>query len=280
MLTKISIIFIYLIKIFDTILNGLFGIDFYGFLNDKLTQRYYAIEIKKKKTKFFIPNHITKWRVNTFFNKEPETLNWIDNFNKKKKIVFWDIGSNIGLYSIYAALLVNKIKVYSFEPSFLNLNILSRNIYINKLGKKINIFQLPLSNNKNNFQSMNETTLSVGGAHSTFGETLKKKKIINSYKILGTSLDNAIDKKLIEIPDYIKIDVDGIEHLILIGFSKFLSNQKTKSILLEINKGELKKNNIIFNLLRKNKFQLKSIEQSKISREGDKKTYNYIYNKI
>ena len=127
---------------------------------------------------------------------------------------------------------------------------------------------------------MNETTLSVGGAHSTFGETLKKKKIINSYKILGTSLDNAIDKKLIEIPDYIKIDVDGIEHLILIGFSKFLSNQKTKSILLEINKGELKKNNIIFNLLRKNKFQLKSIEQSKISREGDKKTYNYIYNKI
>ena len=52
MLTKISIIFIYLIKIFDTILNGLFGIDFYGFLNDKLTQRYYAIEIKKKKPNF------------------------------------------------------------------------------------------------------------------------------------------------------------------------------------------------------------------------------------
>ena len=66
---------------------------------------------------------------------------------------------------------------------------------------------------------------------------MNKKKIINSYKILCTSLDNAIDKKLIEIPDYIKIDVDVIEHLILIGFSKFLSNQKTKSILLEINKG-------------------------------------------
>ncbi|MDC0446021.1 FkbM family methyltransferase [Candidatus Pelagibacter sp.] len=280
MLTKITIIFIFLIKIFDTILNNLFGIDFYGFLNDKLTQRYCELKIKKKKIKFFIPNHITKWRVNTFFNKEPETLNWIDNFNKKRKIVFWDIGSNIGLYSIYAALLFDKIKIYSFEPSFLNLNILSRNIYINKLRKKINIFQLPLSNNKNSFQSMNETTLSSGGAHSTFGATFTKQKIINSYKILGTSLDNAIEKKLIEMPDYIKIDVDGIEYLILIGFSKFLSNKKTKSILIEINKGEVNKNKKIFNLLKKNKFKLKSIEQSKISREGDKKTYNYIYNKV
>ncbi len=48
------------------------------------------------------PNPICKYRVNTFSSKEPETLDWIDSFNSDD--VFWDIGANIGIYSIYAAL--------------------------------------------------------------------------------------------------------------------------------------------------------------------------------
>ena len=36
------------------------------------------------------------------FDQEPETLEWIDTFQNDKKIIFWDIGANIGIYSIYA----------------------------------------------------------------------------------------------------------------------------------------------------------------------------------
>ena len=60
--------------------------------------------------------------------KEPETLEWIDQF-KGDKIVFWDIGANVGLYSIYAALKHKDIQIISFEPSVNNLRVLSRNIY-------------------------------------------------------------------------------------------------------------------------------------------------------
>ena len=49
------------------------------------------------------------------------------------------------------------------------------------------------------------------------------------YQILGTTINNLIDNKILEIPDYIKIDVDGIEHLILEGGSKYLKNNKLKS---------------------------------------------------
>ena len=41
--------------------------------------------------------------------------------------------------------------------------------------------------------------------------------------------------KIIPFPNYIKIDVDGIEHLILEGGIKTLNNGEIKSVLIEIN---------------------------------------------
>ena len=281
MLTRFTKLFIFLIKIIDFIINKIFKIDFYGFFTDKIVQRYDFIFIKNKKIKFFIPNHISKWRVETFFNKEPETLEWIDNF-KKKKIIFWDIGANVGLYSIYASIVHSKINVYSFEPSFLNLNIISRNIFINNLKNKIRIFQLPLNDKYFNYAQMNETTLSIGGAFSGFRNNVKNyegKKVLNSYKILGVSLDTLIENKILDIPDYIKIDVDGLEHLILNGFSKFISHKKIKSILLEIDEDKKKLNKKIFKFLKNKKFVFKKKEQSNITKNSSLKVFNYIFNK-
>ena len=41
---------------------------------------YQTIKILGQNVSFFEPNSLTKWRVDTFFSKEPETLEWIDNF--------------------------------------------------------------------------------------------------------------------------------------------------------------------------------------------------------
>ena len=87
-----------------------------------------VIEDINKKVNFFVPNYITNYLIDTFFSKEPETLEWIDSFDKNKKVIFWDIGANIGIYSIYAALKHSDIEVVCFEPSTSNLRILSRNI--------------------------------------------------------------------------------------------------------------------------------------------------------
>ena len=70
---------------------------------------YKKIKILDKMITFFIPNQLVNWRVDTFL-KEPETLQWIDGFKTEEKIIFWDIGSNIGLYSIYATLKHKKCK--------------------------------------------------------------------------------------------------------------------------------------------------------------------------
>ncbi len=49
---------------------------------------YTSLNVLDKKILFFTPINDSKWRIDSFFSKEPETLEWIDNFNKNKKITF------------------------------------------------------------------------------------------------------------------------------------------------------------------------------------------------
>ena len=108
---------------------------------------------------FAVPNKLNHFRVNTFSSKEPETLEWIDSLPNGS--ILWDIGANIGLYSIYAASKKN-CQVFSFEPSVFNLELLARNINLNKLQEKITIIPLPLCN-KMGPNNMLFTTTDWGG---------------------------------------------------------------------------------------------------------------------
>tara|TARA_B100001121_G_C18599376_1_gene578728 strand:+ start:77 stop:736 length:660 start_codon:yes stop_codon:yes gene_type:complete len=176
---------------------------------------------------------LTNYRYRTFFSKEPETIEWIDNFEKNR--VFYDIGANVGLYSIYASICKNS-KVFSFEPSFFNLELLARNIFSNNMNKKIVIVPLPL-NDKISISNFELTSTDWGGALSTFekgfndsGEPIDTKF---SYKTLGISLDQLVEKFNLPNPSYIKIDVDGLEHFIISGGRSIIS--KASEILLEVN---------------------------------------------
>ena len=122
----------------------------------------------------------------------------------------------------------------------MNTKILARNISINNLTKKINIVQLPLSDKKNQFDLMSESTFEEGGSFNSFSTTNNSgifKKKINKYYILGTNLNYLINNKIIPLPNYIKIDVDWIENLILVGLSNFLRHTSIRSILIELYPG-------------------------------------------
>ena len=90
---------------------------------------------------FSIPNALNRYRADTFSTKEPETLEWIDSIPNGS--VVWDIGANIGLYSCYAAK-QRGCRVFAFEPSVFNLELLARNIFLNELTEQITIVPLPL----------------------------------------------------------------------------------------------------------------------------------------
>jgi len=101
-----------------------------AFVNAKINQKS-ALKLDGETLYLATPNFLNRYRHKTFFSKEPETLQWMDGF--KKEAVFYDIGANVGLYSIYAAKKRNA-KVFSFEPSFFNLEFLARNVYQYRVG--------------------------------------------------------------------------------------------------------------------------------------------------
>jgi len=232
--------------------------------------------------KFFVPNEISNWRVKTFFDKEPETLEWIDSFHKDKKIIFWDIGANIGLYSIYAAIRHKNIEIVSFEPSTNNLRILSRNISINNLENIVKINQFALSDKANCHELMNESEFIEGYSMSTFsynqdfeGNLLQAK---NKYRLFGTSISNLIEQGILNVPNYIKIDVDGIEHKILSGAKQVLNNRNLKGMLIEINENYEEQYRSVIDVMEKFNFKIKYKKQSQFELpEKFKNTFNYIF---
>ena len=199
---------------------------------------------KSEKIKFYSPSKIASYRVKTFFTKEPETIEWLNNYGSEEKCLY-DIGANMGIYSIYYAKKF-KSKVYAFEPSFRNLDLLCRNIKLNSLEKFIFLIPNPLSEKFliSDFFQLNSLP---GKAEATFNDEKIKNSIVKSinntnknytvnYKTLGLSIDNLIDLNVIEPPNLIKIDVDGNETDILKGCKRTIQNLKKITVLVETRK--------------------------------------------
>ena len=277
---SLNIFFIY------TIILKIISKRSYYYLNDLL---FTTIQNKKKTIKLdvnqiqiFTPNQLCEYRADTFFSKEPETINWIDKYGEKS--VLYDIGANIGLYSIYHSI-TNQSRSYAFEPSVFNLIQLTKNININKCQELIYVISNPLSN-ISSIAEFNYSSSIEGGALSSFGVdfNFEGKKMISHLKLnkLGFTIDDLIESKyLSQKPNLIKIDVDGIEHLILDGCYKTLRDNECKTVLVEINDS--------FNLQRENSerilndcgFKLLKREQSIHTKNNDgfEKTYNQIWEK-
>ncbi len=182
---------------------------------------------------FSIPNQLNIFRVNTFSTKEPETLEWIDSIPQGS--VLWDVGANVGLYSCYAAK-SRHITVYAFEPSVFNLELLARNIYINNLVDRVIIIPLALTDSLK-ISTLNMTSTHWGGALSTFGEDYGDdgRYLLKTFEFssVGVSMDDVAASLNIPYPDYIKMDVDGLEHQILSGGSTVL--KKVSGLSIEVN---------------------------------------------
>ena len=198
-------------------------------IREKTTKTSY----KNISLEFFTPTRLNDYRVKTFESKEPETLEWIDSF--PEGAVLWDIGANIGLYSVYVAK-ARKANVFAFEPSVFNLELLAKNIFTNNVSSLITLIPLPL-NNRLGVSKMQMSSTELGGALSTFEHKIgwdgARLDAIFEYSVLGVTMDYASETLKIAQPDYIKIDVDGIEHLLLSGGKKVLS--QAKGILIEVN---------------------------------------------
>jgi len=194
----------------------------------------YRREINGRQCVFYCPNELVFWRVQTHFTKEPETIEWIQTFREGE--VLFDVGANIGLYSIYAAL--RGVDVVAFEPESQNYALLNKNIFINQLSEQVMCFNLALSSH-DSIEYLYIPKFEWGGALNNFGVPLnwQHKEFTPIFKqgVIGFSLDSFLDFYPSKFPMHLKIDVDGLENAILFGAKRTIEDSRLKSVLIEIN---------------------------------------------
>lgn len=182
-----------------------------------------------------------KKRLHLYTIDEPETIDWIKSF--KENSIFWDIGSNVGGFSFIASMHHQNIKIFSFEPNFINFYCQLKTCKENDIK---NIFTFNLAINDKKEVAYFKYDILKNGAKGTFGEALKDNLLKSDYSnpfkrginqeilMLGISLDSLVYEFCLEKPNYIKIDVDGNELLVIKGAKRLLSDNNVKQIFIEV----------------------------------------------
>ncbi len=166
-----------------------------------------------------------KFRAESFWWKENETLEWIRSFAPHD--VFFDVGANVGIYSLYAASLYPEMKTVAFEPMFSNYSALSHNIHLNgfayieprqyAVGNRAIFVELHVSNNEAG-QSGSQVRVDGGRFDRKMG-------------VIMVSIDDFCMGKFPK-PAHVKIDIDGQELEVVKGMQKTLPH--IKSALIEV----------------------------------------------
>jgi len=182
--------------------------------------------------KLFCPSRMVFNRARSFFTKEPETVNWISTFRPEDTLL--DVGATVGLYSLLAA--KRGAKVVAFEPEPQNFAVLTRNVYINGLSDMIVPLNLAISNGTR-IDFLYMPVVGIGNAFNQFGVPTESgvAEAANSAKqfVMAYTLDAFLATFPQFSPNHIKIDVDGLEHLVIFGADKSLENPAVKSLLVE-----------------------------------------------
>ena len=184
---------------------------------------------------YLTPTLFTKWRVDSLFEKEPVTIEWIAGFGAGEVLV--DVGANVGMYTIWAAK-TRGVRVFAFEPEAQNFALLNRNIVLNDLGGQVRAYCLALSDQAG-YSELHLSDLRIGGSCHSLGEQVDFKhepmKPAFSQGCVATRLDDLVASGVVPAPDHIKIDVDGFEPKVIAGARNVLADARVRSLLIETN---------------------------------------------
>lgn len=182
--------------------------------------------------------------VSGFQTDEPEMLAWIDSM--KAGETFWDIGANIGIFTMYAALRKD-LNILAFEPNGLNFGIMMEHMVLNGLDRYAQCFCIAFAQ-KDEIGQLVCGDSEVGQAGNNLIEedgTSLTKEHTGSFRqsVPVFSIDSFRKAFALGIPDHVKLDVDGLEHIILRGGKETLS--QIKSLMIEIEGDDARKKELL-----------------------------------
>ena len=159
---------------------------------------------------------------------EHEEMRMLSRIKLEPEIAIWDIGANVGVYSIFFAKTFQGCKIVSFEPSKSTFELLKQNLFHNKCDQVLAInYGLGQSTQsqilfKSSHGAGSNSIVLQEGPQSTIGEEIKM-----------TTIDGYISNYPDLAPKLIKVDVEGYEPKVIMGGELFIKSQKP-IIMMEV----------------------------------------------
>jgi FkbM family methyltransferase len=148
--------------------------------------------------------------------------------------VFYDIGANIGFFTVIAARLVGPGgRVYAFEPVPQNVSALRRNIRLNQF-EQVQVMECAVSNHSGE----GELLLANWGGGSALATASTPPDQIGKITVALASIDQLLADEKIAPPAIVKIDVEGAELQVLEGMHQAIQAHRPL-ILYELDDEDL-----------------------------------------
>lgn len=183
---------------------------------------------------FHVPAPLLHDRAVRMLEKEPDTIEWLDRLGPDD--VLWDVGANVGVFSLYAAVR-SRCRVVAFEPSAANFHVLARNVQLNP-GARVDAYCVALAG-ATGLGSMNLASPALGMAMAQFGKPGELSPYWHGpvggiHGMVGFTVDEFIARFSPPFPTHMKLDVDGLEPAILRGAAATLRDPRLRSVMAEL----------------------------------------------
>ena len=218
------------------------------FLNDKLFWYYFKKRANLYHTKFI--------KAPLYFSAKPSYMKLVPSdhisqqiaftgayeYNLSKKItniakqgdqVLVDVGANMGYFSILFGIANKSNKVFAFEASPRNHQLLTHNIKLNKLENQVTI--IPKAAGKES----GVLPFSLGHEKQTGWGGISASKSSNTVEVEVLTLDEYFANKDTSI-DVLKVDVEGADTWVLEGAKDLIQAGRIKEIYYEENLPRMK----------------------------------------
>ena len=181
------------------------------------------IALYTNKTKFYVKKGQTGLTGNLYCGlHEFEDMMFLLHFLRQEDY-FFDIGSNVGSYSILANSHVGSTTI-SFEPLPATVELLRRNKKVNGNSISWNIEMLALGDKVESLWFTSD--------RDTMNQIVDSEYVGAKLKVSVISLDGYCNSKQ-TLPNLIKIDAEGFDENVVRGGRNTLSDENVKAIIIE-----------------------------------------------
>lgn len=163
--------------------------------------------------------------------KEPWTVTWIEQSFRPGDVLY-DVGANIGAYSILAARATRgQASVVAFEPSPATFAALAENVRLNRVSGSVTTLPVALAR-RSGLLALCMSDPAPGAASHRLAPVAPGAEAGGA--VLALQLDEAVERFGLPAPTLLKLDVDGGELSVIEGARRTLRGGNVRSLLIEL----------------------------------------------